>query len=578
MSPALHDLTLKGAFVSEPVQRFQGSVSVKFQGADSANTTKLQEVYVEWWDDEADDTHDCSAAFTSALNAMKTSGRIALRLLARPYRASAVIPAPTNAVYPICIFGSGDGSVIRTNSASSPALSLDLGISDPNTTVLLLDFALGGRGAQSAPVLSLKAQGGTTNRLYGMVDVKAVGSGFLSDCVYLKGGLKVDVNVRTEEGRYALYLDGCSNTFVKLHAGNATCNGVMINGGANSSIHLARVEDSSTANTRAVSTISGNGSTVTVTTTTAHGLESMDRVTVSGASGFSFTSPRRVTVVSSTVFTYAGSETSGSGGTVRISSSVVRIRDSQYNQFFNVANEGKDGIDYCIWIQSTGSGPSSDPSASFNKFFGGSYGPSASTARDDLAVLLIEGNSHCNEGYGIGLGKASGIKNTHWDVLLDTNDAGIKPRLNRFVGNVHLGTGNTGTIRTSDPSGGAAGNYVELSERVAEKTHTAFDRREFTSSVPIDQLMCGSTLTNRAAGAIVTVTLFASFAGQKIIRAVNNNSTYAFRLKPATGEKFLGGGTNKYLEIPVNGSATFSCSTAGELEIVASSGALTFEP
>jgi hypothetical protein len=140
-------------------------------------------------------------------------------------------------------------------------------VSDPNTKILLRDFSLGGRGSQSVPVLSLKAQAGTGNRLRGVVDnVKIVGSGVLADCVYVKGGLKLTLNILTEEGRYAAYIEESSNTLLDLHAGNNTCNGVMVKGGGNVSILRARIEDSTVANTRAVSTISKSGSVITVVT------------------------------------------------------------------------------------------------------------------------------------------------------------------------------------------------------------------------------------------------------------------------------------------------------------------------
>lgn len=576
-SASAYDLTIRGGFVSDPVQRFAGAVAVKFVQSDTTPNAALAEAYAEWWGAVGNDSTNDTAAFNACLAALKTSRGIALRLLARPYRASLTIPAPSNAAYPVSIVGSGDGSSIRTTSAASPAISLDLAPGDPNVSLNLRNFSVGGRGTMTAPVLSLKAQGGTGNRLFGVIDnVKVVGSGSVADAVVVRGGLAVDMNLRTEEGRYALYLDGCSNSIIRLHAGNATCNGVMVKGGGNNSVLRARIEDSATANTRTVGTISGTGSLVTVVTTTAHGMEDMDRVTLSGTSGFNFTTPRRVTVIDATTFTFAGTETGVSGGgTVRISSSVIRIKDSSQNEFRSVANEGKDGIDFCLWIQSTGDQSTGEPSSSFNTFFGGFYGEPNATARDGLATVLIEGPCMSNRGEAITIGKASGVKAGFFDVLLQSNASGVKPVACHFVGSIHRGSGNTGTMVYSSPT--SAGHYFEFTDKVAQKVYTNGDRREAGGSGVISPL--DRVLTNRDNNAVTTLSMFASYAGMRPITVVNNNASgFACRIDPNGTEKFLGAGAGKYLEIPVGGSVTFSCSTAGELELHASVGAITYEP
>jgi hypothetical protein len=576
------DLTLRGGFVSEPVQRFQGSINVKFVQADSSANTLLGEVYAEWWGAQGNDSTNDTAAFNSALSAIKTSRGMALRLLARPYRASITVPAPSNAAFPVVILGSGDGSAIRTTSASSPAISLDLGVSDPNTTLLFRDFYLNGRGSQSVPVLSLKAQAGTGNRFFGVLDnLKVVGSGSLSDCIYMKGGLAVDINVRTEEGRYALYLEESSNTVVRLHAGANTCNGIMVKGGGNVSVLRARIEDSIVANTRAVNSISKSGSTITVVTATAHNMETMDRVTLSGVTGtnYNFTSPRSVTVVNSTTFTYESVSETGaaSGGTVRISSSALRIKNSSFGEYRNIANEGKTGLDYGLWIQSDGTTATGDPSCTHNTFSGCEFAAPAATTRDNLATVLLEGPCIGNESFGTTFGKASGINANSWEFLLQGNASGVRPRLNRFRGHVYLGSGSTGTIRYSEPIEGAYGNRVELTEKSGQKTYRKGHGRNVTSSTAIDELHAGQTIYTSGAGATVVITMFAAQDGLEPTRFVNN-SAQLLGIDPNGTETIGTGGAGKYLELAAGASVVVGCTVTGKLDILASAGALTYEP
>lgn len=572
------DLTLRGGLVADYQQIFFGSINVKFVQSDNLPNTLLKYVCAEWWGAVGDGSADSSAAFNKALAAIKTSRGIGLRLLARPYRASVIVPAPIHMNYPVVIVGSGDGSSIRSANIGQPALSLALASGDPNTVMLLMDFSLSGRTTNhTAPVLSLVAGGGTSNRLFGVIqNIKVVADSTFADCVYIKGGLALKIDLRTESGRYALYHEDSSNSLITLHAGNATCNGLMLKGGANNSILRARIEDSATANTHGIASITGSGALVTVTTTEAHGGENMDRITISGTGSYNFTAPRRITVVNATTFTYAGTETGAtSGGTARFSSSTIRIKDSSQNTFYAVANEGKIGIDYSLWLQSTGTQSTGEPSCSFNKFYGGFYGEPNATARDQLATLLIEGPCQLNAGIGITIGKASGVKAGFFDVLLLQNDSGVKPIGNKFTGEIHRGTGNTGTMVYSAPSANP-GHHFEFTEKVAQKTYIFGDKREVTADGGISEL--DEMLTTRGAVALFTLTAFASYSGQKPITVVNNNDAFAVRVKPATGEKWATRAVNKYVEIPAGGSLTFSSSTVGVLDIVSAQGALTFEP
>jgi hypothetical protein len=581
-SASSFDLTIRGGFISDPTQRFFGSVNVKFVQSDTTPNTLLDCVYAEWWGAQGNDSTNDSTAFNAALAAIKTSRGIALRLLARPYKASITIPAPSNAVYPVTILGSGDGCSIRTASAGSPALSLDLGASDPNTTLIFRDFSLGGRGTMSAPTLSLKAQGGTSNRLFGTINVKVVGSGNLADVVYIRGGLELMLDLRTEEGRYPLYLEGCSNSKLFLHAGNNTLQGPMINGGANNKFLSLRVEDSNLSNTRAVSSISKSGSTVTVVTTTPHGCETMDRVTMSGVTGtnYNFTSPRSITVTNSTTFTYdAVSETgSASGGTVRISGAALRFKDTSFNSVSGFANEGKEGLDYGIWFQSTGNTATGEPSCSYNTIFGGSFAAVANTSRTDLASVLMEGPCVGNKAYGITIGKSSVLNANSWEVLLLGNALGVRPRANKFEGQVYSGTGASLTFRYSEPIVGSYGNRFELYERAVEHLHVFGDSRNITTSTTVDALQVGTFVYTSGAGATVTITLgFAAYAGMKPTTFINN-STQVMRIDPNGTETVGTGGAGKYLEVSAGGSVVLGCTVAGKLDILSGAGTLSFEP
>lgn len=578
------DLTLRGGFISDPTQRFFGSVVVKFLQSDTTPNALLDCVYAEWWGAQGNDNANDSAAFNVALAAIKTSRGIALQLLARPYKASITIPAPSNAVYPVTILGSGDGSSIRTASAGSPAISLDLGVGDPNTTLLFRDFSLGGRGTMSAPVLSLKAQGGTSNRLFGRLDnVKVVGAGNLADCVVIRGGLELWINLRTEEGRYPLYMDGCSNSKLFLHAGTNTLQGPMIKGGANNSVYGMRVEDTNASNTRAVSSISRAGATVTVTTTTAHGLEDLESVTVSGVSGgsgWNFTSPRLVTVTSPTAFTYdaVGETGTPSGGTVRISGAALTLKDSSFNTVVGFANEGKEGLDYGLRLLSTGTTATGEPSCSHNTFNGCSFAAVANTSRTDLASILMVGPCIANEGYGSTFGKSSVLNANSLEVLLLGNASNVRPRLNRFVGHVYSGTGSSFTFRYSEPVEGAYGNRFDFTEKATEHTHTAGFVRNVSVSTSVDRLAVGSFIHASGAGATVVVTLsFGAFVGAKPTTFVNNSSQL-MRIDPNGSETIGTGGAGKYLELAAGASTVLGCMVAGKWDVLSSTGTLSFEP
>src|ERR1700755_1893901 len=276
-SSAVINLTIRGGLVADANQIFFNNLNVKFVQADASINAQLAWVFVEWWGAVGNDSTNDTTAFNKCFAAMATSRGIALRLLARPYRASATLVPPTANGIPIVIFGSGGASSIRSTSASSPALSLDLGSGDRNTTLIFRDFGLGARSPNhTAPPLSLKASGGTGSRLFGIIDnVTSVADGTYADCIYIKGALALSINVRTEGGRYSLYHEDSSNSMITLHAGNATCGGIMIKNGGNNSVLRARIEDSSSANLRPISSISGNGSLVTVVTTAAHNAEDM---------------------------------------------------------------------------------------------------------------------------------------------------------------------------------------------------------------------------------------------------------------------------------------------------------------
>lgn len=573
-----YDLTIKGSVISGPYKWVGTNVTIKFVQADNAVNAALGEVFAEWWGAVGYDSVDDTSAFNAALNAIKYSRGIALRLLARPYRASITIPAPTNAAYPVVIRGSGDGSAIRTNSASSPAISLNLGGGEPNTTIIFRDFYLGGRGSQSVPVLSLKAQGGTDNRLFGLLDnIKVVGSGNLSDAVYIKGGLALEVDLRTEEGRYALYLEGSSNTVIKLHAGQNTCNGIMINGGGNLTVLRARVEDSNTPNSRAVSSISGNGSTVTVVTSTAHGMETMDRVTLSGNSGsYNFTGPRSITVVNSTTFTYAGSETgAGTGGTVLISASALRIKNSSFNVINDFANEGKVNLDYTLWMQSDGTTITGEPSCSHNTFVGCTFGGVSNTTRTECSTILLEGACGGNRGYGVTVGRSLPFNSNSWEIRHERNSVGIRPRDNKWYGSAYAGTGSSYNFKFYEEIDGAFGNYCELYERSIERTHIYGNRYKVSDfivsgEVFIDENSAGQILYSQGAtGAFTIRCTFASFVGMRPITVVNN-SAYTVSFDPYGTETIDGGSAGVPYDIPAGETVVFGCTVAGNLDLLSS--------
>lgn len=582
-SGGTRDLTINGGQLMAGAFQWIGSaVNLKFVQSDSSTNAKIGHVYVEWWDEIAHDSHDSSSAFNSALAAMKTSRGVALRLLARPYRASITIPTPSSAIYPVVIIGSGDGSAIRTNSAASPAISLDLAPGDPNTTLIFRDFSVGGRGAQTAPVMSLKAVGGTDNRFFGILDnIKSVGSGTLADCIYVRGGLALDLNVRTEEGRYALYLEGSSNSIVRCHAGNATCNGIMINGGGNSTIVRARIEDSNTPNTRAVSSISGSGSVVTIVTTTAHNMETMDRITLSGitgATGYNFTTPRRVTVTNSTTFTYAGTETgSGSAGTIKISTSALRLKNTSFNVINDFANEGKENLDYSLWLQSDGDTVTGAPSCSENVFLGGGYAGVSNTVRTTLSTILMEGPCVGNQAYGISVGQSLPYNSNSFEFRFERNALDVRPRRNEFRGTVSSGSGSL-NYKFYEETEGVFGNYCELYERAVERTHIYGNRRNLTASDSIDEYQCGTTVFTSGAGSTVLVSVtFDAFPGMRPITFLNN-SAQLLRIDPHSTNTIGTGAAGKYLEIAAGGSAVIGCMIANGLDILFSSGTLSYEP
>lgn len=577
-----YNLTVIGPLLAAPFKWVGSNVTVKFVQVDNSTNTPLAWVYAEWWGAVGSDGTDDTAAFNAALAAMKTSRGVALRLLARPYRASVTIPAPTNEIYPVVILGSGDGSSIRTHSSSSPAISLDLGISDPNAKILIRDVSFIGRGTMTVPVVSLKAQGGTTNRLYGELDnVKVVGSGNLADAIYIRGGLAMELAIFTQEGRYALYLEGCSNTIMRsVHAGNATCNGIMINGGGSSTIVRARIEDSNTPNTRAISSISGNGTTVTVVTSTAHNMETMDRITLSGNSGsYNFTSPRRITVVNPTTFTYDGMETgAGTGGTVLISASALRLKNTSFNMIYDFANEGKTNLDYTLWLQSDGTSISGEPSCSHNVFSGGVYGAVSNTSRTDLSTILIEGCCTGNRGYGLTVGHSVPINSNSWEFRHERNVVGIRPRNNKFEGGLYSGIGGSYAFHFYEEIPGGAGNYAELYEKATERVFTAGNRRNIYATDFIDENSCGAIIYTDGASSTVTISFtFDFFEGMRPITFVNNSSQL-LRLDPHGTNSIGTGGAGKYLELAAGASVVLGCLIHDKGAIMFSSGSLSYEP
>ena len=89
----------------------------------------------------------------------------------------------------------------------------------------------------------------------------------------------------------------------------------------------------------------------------------------------------------------------------------------------------------------------------------------------------------------------------------------------------------------------------------------------------------GTAFSNEGSAAVITGTLPVATVGLEYVFVENDDAGNEHRVDPNLLEFIRGGGAGKYLILNAVGeSVTLKCFKAGEWEIIASNGALTFEP
>lgn len=128
--------------------------------------------------------------------------------------------------------------------------------------------------------------------------------------------------------------------------------------------------------------LSGVAGTVTATTSGAHGYAIGDRVRISGSTAAGFNGEHIVTVLTSTVFTYAAAGTSSSGTTrcLKLARDITVVRNSAGNCTLTFANAFPD-VNYGVWITAIDTGSSAIRT--------GSYG----TLAVGSAVIMLRGTT-----------------------------------------------------------------------------------------------------------------------------------------------------------------------------------------